>query len=107
MFGRNSDSSLAKPKRSVRDDERSFEPEPGFVLDEISDDWTKLRAAIEQCANSQPDLPICFEGNATGRAQIENDRLEISIVSMLDQIIDNWRAELRRMIGTRVTAGVY
>lgn len=104
MFGRSSDSTLLRPIRSKREEYKVGE---GFVMEEITDDWPKLREAIARCATDQPDLSICFEGNATGKALIAEDRIEISIVSMLDQIIDNWRSEIRRMIGTRVSAGVY
>lgn len=109
LFGNSYDETLSQPIRSALDDSRPEwdEPDDGFVIEELTDDWFTLRKAIEQCAAVQPGLPICFEGNVTGNALIAENRLEITIVSMLDQIIDNWRSEFRRMIGTRVTSGVY
>jgi hypothetical protein len=110
LFGQSTTVELAKPFRKSTDEVRhhtGFSGHGGdFTSDVVTDDWEKLRAAIELMARDAggrlggQSVSLYCDGayTAVGLARVVETRLEIHIGDVLGRIIGDWQTAFRTAI---------
>jgi hypothetical protein len=96
---------IPKAIRSDRDDTRVADPQvfagDGITREDFTtEDWPKLKQAIEATVSSLPGgmcyRKIVLHGGIFGEARINGEKLEISIDAAITEAVENWQSGIRR-----------